>query len=73
MHRPQVIRERSALDDLLSADLRNKQGKLQGNYSDPQPDVKGQPVRTDKDSPTIQQRMKISEVKGTFLLYNYFK
>ena len=73
MHRPQVIREQSALDDLLSADLKNKQGKLQGNHCNAEPDIKGQPLRNDKDSPTIQQRMKISEVKGTFLLYNYFK
>ena len=54
-HRPEVIRKHSALDDLVSAESKNKNGKCEVKHFDEQSNMKSQPITMDTDSIVIEQ------------------
>ena len=57
-----MIRKHSALDDLLSAESKNKNGKCEVKRSNEQLNMKSQPISMDSDPVTIEQQIKLDGV-----------
>ena len=70
---PEVIRKCSALDDLLSAESKKKNGSCEGQDSGEQSDIKRQPMITDSDSLTTEQGTKIGNILPIFISLIYLR
>ena len=66
-----MIRKHSALDDLLSAESKKKNGSCQGQDSGEQWDIKRQPMIS--DSSTIEQGTKIGNILPIFISSIYLR